>query len=204
MNKDTHIYDRLRELLGGKLPTNQFNAAKTLIEGESTRAAFRIALGLNPDQENDQRTSAKGRKFIIDQEVPNGKPDLVAFMPTPNDRPTIGFGTTYKPDGTPVRMGDRITASEAEAYFAHDLIKFEDYINEFVTIELTQNQFDALVSLVYNIGMAAFRKGSVDDKLNARDFDAALATWALYNKQAGKVLNGLTARRQREIALFKS
>lgn len=204
MNKDTHIYDRLRELLGGTLPIAQFNAAKTLIEADGSRAAFRIALGLNPDQTNDQRTSAKGRKFMIDLEVPDGKPDLVAFMPTKNDRPTIGYGTTFKPDGTPIKMGDKITPSEAEAYFAHDLIKFEDYINELVTIELTQNQFDALVAFVYNVGMSAFRKGSVDDKLNARQFDAALATWATYNKQAGKVLQGLVNRRAKEIALFKS
>lgn len=204
MNKDTHIYDRLRELLGGTLPVAQFNAAKTLIEADGSRAAFRIALGLNPDQTNDQRTSAKGRKFLINLEVPDGKPDLVAFMPTKNDRPTIGYGTTFKPDGTPIKMGDKITASEAEAYFAHDLIKFEDYINEMVTIDLTQNQFDALVAFVYNVGMSAFRKGSVDDKLNARQFDAALATWAQYNKQAGKVLQGLVSRRAKEIALFKS
>lgn len=204
MNKDTHIYDRLRDLLGGRLSVAQFNAAKTLIEAEGSRAAFRIALGLNPDQPNDQTTSAKGRKFLINLEVPDGKPDLIAFMPTKNDRPTIGYGSTFKPDGTPVKMGDKITASEAEAYFAHDLRRFEDYINEVVTIDLTQNQFDALVAFVYNVGTAAFRQGSVDDKLNARNFDAALATWAQYNKQAGKVLEGLKSRRAKEIALFKS
>lgn len=204
MNKDTHIYDRLRELLGGTLPVAQFNAAKQLIDSDGSRAAFRIALGLNPDQTNDQTTSAKGRRFIINHEVPDGKPDLKAFMPTKNDRPTIGYGTTFKPDGTPIKMGDVITPDQAEAYFAHDLKKFEAYINEVVTIELTQNQFDALVSFIYNIGMSAFRQGSVDDKLNARNFDAALATWAQYNKQKGVVLKGLTKRRQDEIALFKS
>lgn len=47
MNKDTHIYDRLREMLGGRLSVAQFNAAKTLIDAEGSRAAFRIALGLN-------------------------------------------------------------------------------------------------------------------------------------------------------------
>ena len=204
MNKDTHIYDRLREMLGGRLSVAQFNAAKTLIDAEGSRAAFRIALGLNPDQSNDQRTSAKGRKFLIGLEVPDGKPDLVAFMPTKNDRPTIGYGTTFKPDGTPIKMGDKITVDTAEQYFAHDLQKFEDYINEVVTIDLTQNQFDALVALVYNIGMTAFRQGTIDDKLNARNFEAALATWAQYNKQAGKVLEGLKNRRAKDIALFKS
>lgn len=204
MNKDTHIYDRLRDVLGGKLTVTQFNAAKTLIESEGSRPAFRIALGLNPDQPNDQRTSAKGRKFIIDLEVPDAKPDLVAFMPTPNDRPTIGFGTTYYPSGNAVKMGDKISASDAEAYFAHDLIKFENYINEVVQMDLTQNQFDALVAFIYNIGMTAFRHGSVDDKLNAGKIDSALATWAQYNKQAGVVLEGLKNRRAKEIALFKS
>lgn len=204
MDKNTHIYDRLREMLGGTLSVPQFNAAKTLISTEGSRMAFRTALGLSPDQPNDQRTSAKGRKFLIDLEVPNGKPDLKAFMPTKNDRPTLGYGTTFYPSGNPVKMGDTITPSQAESYFAHDLIKFEDYINEVVTAELTQNQFDALVAFVYNIGMTAFRQGSVDDKLNAGNVDAALATWAQYNKQAGAVLQGLKNRRAKEIALFKS
>lgn len=199
MDQNTHIYDRLRELLGGKLPVAQFNAAKSLIDQEGARAAFRIALGLAPEQDNDQRTSMTGQKFIRGYE----KKKLIAYMPTVNDRPTIGWGTTYYPDGTPVKMGDKITDSQADAYFAHDLKKFEDYINEVVSATLTQNQFDALVSLVYNIGNAAFRKGTIDDKLNAGDFDAALKTWALYNKQAGKVLDGLTNRRTAEIAMFK-
>ena len=101
-------------------------------------------------------------------------------------------------------MGDKIIVDTAEQYYTHDLQKFEDYINEVVTVELTQNQFDALVALVYNIGMTAFRQGTIDDKLNARNFEAALATWAQYNKQAGKVLEGLKNRRAKEIALFKS
>lgn len=199
MDKNTHIYDRLRELLGGKLPVTQFNAAKSLIDNEGSRAAFRIALGLSPDQDNDQKTSISGQKFIQGYE----KKKLTAYMPTPNDRPTIGWGTTFYPDGSPVKMGDKITDSQADAYFAHDLKRFEDYINETVSRELTQNQFDALVSLVYNIGGTAFRKGSIDDKLNAGDIDGALKTWALYNKQAGVVLKGLTARRNAEIEMFK-
>lgn len=199
MDPNKHIYDRLRELLGGKLPVAQFNAAKSIIES-GYRADYRISLGLLPEQANDQRLSANGRKFIQGYE----KLRLKAYMPTKNDRPTIGWGTTVYPNGKPVQMGDVITAAQADEYFMHDVRKFEDYVNEIITRELTQNQFDAIVSLVYNIGMTAFRNGSVDDKINAGNDAAALATWAQYVNQAGVRLPGLVTRRNAEIAMYKS
>lgn len=199
MDQNTHIYDRLREMSGGRLPVPQFNAAKNIIES-GYRGDFRIALGLAPEQANDQRLSENGRKFIQGYE----KLRLKAYMPTPNDRPTIGWGTTFYPNGKPVQMGDVITAAQADEYFKHDVRVFEDYVNEIITRTLTQNQFDAIVSLVYNIGMKAFRDGSVDDKINAGDDAAALATWAKYINQAGKPLTGLKLRRQAEIEMYKS
>ena len=199
MDRNTHIYDRLRAMSGGKLPVAQFNAAKTIIES-GYRADFRTSLGLLPEQDNDQHLSAKGRKFIQGYEQLR----LKAYMPTKNDRPTIGWGTTVYPSGKPVQMGDVITATQADEYFMYDVRKFEDYVNEIITRELTQNQFDAVVSLVYNIGMGAFRDGSVDDKINAGDDAAALATWAKYVNQAGIRLQGLVNRRNAEIAMYKS
>lgn len=199
MDQNTHIYDRLRAMSGGKLPTSQFNAAKNIIES-GYRAEFRTALGLLPEQENDQHLSAKGRKFIQGYEQLR----LKAYMPTKNDRPTIGWGTTFYPNGKAVQMGDVITAEAADELFAHDVRKFEDYVNEIITRDLTQNQFDAVVSLVYNIGVTAFRNGTVDDKINAGDDKAALATWAQYVNQAGVRLQGLVNRRNAEIAMYKS
>lgn len=194
MDKNTHIYDKLRAMHGGSLPQAQFIAARNIIDS-GHRADFRIALGLGAEKANDMRTSAKGQAFIKQFE----KLELKSYMPTVNDRPTIGWGTTFYEDGKPVKMGQTITRERADALFAHDLRKFEDVINETITVPLTQGQFDALVSLVYNIGASAFRNGTIDDKINNKDFDAARATWMQYNKQAGKELRGLTARRRSEL-----
>ena len=60
-----------------------------------------------------------------------------------------------------VKKGDACTAEQAKAYFKHDLAKFEKTVNESVTVPLTQNQFDALVSLTYNIGSGAFKNSTL-------------------------------------------
>ena len=194
MDKNTHIYDKLRAMLGGKLTNAQFIAARNIIDS-GFRSDYRISLGLAPEQSDDQRTSLKGQNFIKGYE----KCKLTAYMPTKNDRPTIGWGTTFYEDGSPVKMGQTITQARADELFAHDLRKFEDVVNETITVQLTQGQFDALVSLVYNIGAGAFRAGSIDDKINAGNLAAARLTWVQYNKQAGKVLDGLTKRRNAEL-----
>lgn len=197
MDKNTHIYDKLRAMHGGSLPQAQFIAARNIIDS-GYRADFRTALGLAPEQNNDQRTSLKGQAFIKQYE----KLELKSYMPTVNDRPTIGWGSTFYEDGKPVKMGQTITKERADALFLHDIRKFEDAINETITVPLTQGQFDALVSLVYNIGISAFRNGSIDDKINNGDLDAARKTWVQYNKQAGKELRGLTTRRNAELNLL--
>lgn len=72
---------------------------------------------------------------------------------------TIGFGTTIYPTGTRVKQGDKCTEAQAKAYFAHDLKRFERAVKGSMAVPLTQNQFDALVSLAYKIGETALQKG---------------------------------------------
>ncbi|MCM1957928.1 lysozyme [Acinetobacter modestus] len=115
---------------------------------------------------------------------------------------TIGIGTTTYPDGVKVKKGDKCTLEQAKEYFAHDLKRFEASVNNLVKVPLSQNQFDALVSLVYNIGSGNFGSSTLLKKLNVKDYQGAADQFPRWNKAKGKVLNGLVRRREAERALF--
>lgn len=115
---------------------------------------------------------------------------------------TIGIGTTIYPNGVKVKRGDTCTSEQAKSYFAYDLKRFEAAVNGAVKVSLTQNQFDALVSLTYNIGEAAFKNSTLLKKLNAKDYAGAADQFLRWNKGGGKVLKGLVRRREAERALF--
>lgn len=115
---------------------------------------------------------------------------------------TIGIGTIVYPNGNKVKQGDTCTLDQAKAYFKHDLAKFEKAVNDSVKVPLTQNQFDALVSLTYNIGSGAFKSSTLLKKLNKSDYQGAADQFPAWKKARGKVLNGLVRRRAAERALF--
>ncbi|MBD2465104.1 lysozyme [Oscillatoria sp. FACHB-1407] len=111
--------------------------------------------------------------------------------------PTIGYGTTAG-----VKMGDRITAEQAEVLLRKDVEKFERAVVNAVKVPLTENQFSALVSFTYNLGAGALQKSTLLKLLNQGNYEAAAQEFPKWNKAAGKVLTGLTRRRQAEQALF--
>lgn len=115
---------------------------------------------------------------------------------------TIGTGTTIYPNGVKVKKGDTCTLEQAKTYFAHDLKRFEATVNKLVKVPLSQNQFDAVVSLVYNIGSGNFESSTLLKKLNAKDYQGAADQFPRWNKGGGKVLRGLVRRRAAERALF--
>ncbi|WP_335952328.1 lysozyme [Acinetobacter pittii] len=115
---------------------------------------------------------------------------------------TIGTGTTVYPNGVKVKQGDTCTPEQAKAYFKHDLAKFEKTVNESVTVPLNQNQFDALVSLTYNIGAGALKNSTLLKLLNKGDYKGAADQFLVWNKAGGKVMKGLVRRREAERALF--
>lgn len=124
-----------------------------------------------------------------------------AIIPVPGDVPTIGFGTTRRPDGTPVKMGDTIAPHVALARALSDVNKFEGALRQCVKVPLSQNEYDAFISLSYNIGSQAFCGSTLVRKLNARDYAGACAEISRWNRQGGKVLQGLVNRREKERAL---
>lgn len=117
---------------------------------------------------------------------------------------TIGYGTTRYPNGKRVSEGDRCTLDQAKAYMQHDLKIFERAINSSVKVPLKQNQFDALVSLTYNIGVGAFKNSTLLKKLNLGDYKEAANQFDVWVNAGGKRLQGLVNRRAIEKKLFLS
>jgi lysozyme len=120
--------------------------------------------------------------------------------------PTWGWGHT----GKDVVLGGRITQEQADRLFDADLASFERDVSSLVKVQLTQSQFDALVSYAFNVGSDidadTVPEGLGDStllrKLNAGDYAGAAAQFPLWNKAKGKVLNGLTKRRLAERDIF--
>lgn len=110
---------------------------------------------------------------------------------------TIGYGHTRT-----ARPGMKINQAEAERLLKDDLIKFETAITLAVKVELTENQFAALVSWAYNVGEGAVKSSTLIRKLNKGDYDAVPVELMRWNKVKGKVNRGLTNRRAAEVGLW--
>lgn len=110
---------------------------------------------------------------------------------------TIGYGTTNG-----VFEGQVIDQSKAEKFLAEDLYRFETCVSKLVKVAIAQNQFDALVCFAYNVGCSNLASSTLLKKLNTGDYVGAAEQFPRWNKAGGKVLNGLTRRREAEKALF--
>lgn len=117
---------------------------------------------------------------------------------------TIGYGWTKPVDGKPIRAGMTIKQETAERLLKTGLVSYESDVSRLVKVGLTQGQFDALVSFTYNLGARSLSTSTILLKLNAGDYAAAADEFLRWNKAGGKVLNGLTRRREAERALFLS
>ena len=117
---------------------------------------------------------------------------------------TIGYGNTFWEDGTPVKIGDQISKERAETLLKHVVDNFSVAVEVDIKIEVTQNQFDAMVSLAYNIGLGAFKNSTLLRQLNRGNFVGASQEFLRWDKSNGKPLPGLTRRREREKLLFES
>ncbi|HDH3840000.1 lysozyme [Salmonella enterica] len=117
---------------------------------------------------------------------------------------TIGYGWTQPVDGKPVRSGMTIKQETAERLLKTGLVSYEIDVSRLVKVGLTQGQFDALVSFTYNLGARSLSTSTLLRKLNAGDYAGAADEFLRWNKAGGKVLNGLTRRREAERALFLS
>ncbi|MGH5310300.1 lysozyme [Citrobacter freundii] len=117
---------------------------------------------------------------------------------------TIGYGWTHPIDGKPVKPGMTIDQETADRLLKTGLVSYENDVLKLVRVKLTKGQFDALVSFAYNVGSRALSTSTLLKKLNAGDIKGASDEFLHWNKAGGKVLNGLTRRREAERALFLS
>lgn len=115
---------------------------------------------------------------------------------------TIGYGTIKYPNGSKIKKGDKVTKAQAKQYKLHDLKEFENTVNTSVNVQLSQNQYDALVSLSYNIGSGAFKNSTLLKKLNDSDYKGAAEQFLVWNKVNSKRVQGLVNRREAERNLF--
>jgi lysozyme len=129
---------------------------------------------------------------------------------------TIGVGHVLYPeqgklkiddrDGFPLRPEDdrKFTMDEVDAILAADLQRFERGVEKFVSVALTQGEFDALVSFSFNVGLGTLQRSTLRAKLNRNDKDGAADELLKYCLAGGKILKGLQNRRIDERALFFS
>lgn len=179
------------------------------IAGQQTLQAVERALVndvLMPLKPKTMQLSFKGLELIKSFEGFRSKPylDTVGV-------PTIGYGNTYYANGRKVSLQDK-PLSQQEASDLKQVIINQDFvptINQLLKEEIsqgliTQNMFDALVSLAYNIGLGNLKKSSVIRLLKQGNKQGSADAFLLWDKAGGKTLSGLTQRRKKERLLFLS
>jgi len=157
------------------------------------RFSFHFAI-----MKNNYKVSSDGINLLVEFEG-----EVLKVYKDPIGLPTLGVGHLVTPnEKKDYPVGKKITRAESRQFLRRDLARFEDCVNSSVKVPITQNQFDALVSLAFNIGEGAFKRSSVLRNLNARKFDAAADSFRAWNKAGGKTLPGLTRRRATERSVF--
>lgn len=147
------------------------------------------------------RISQKGVSLLKKYEGIRLKPYLC-----PAGIPTISIGCTYYPDGTKVKLTDpEISEAKATEIFLNVIKHYEQSVDSFTRDDINQNQFDALVCLCYNIGAGALKNSTLLKKVNADPNNKFIRdSFLAWNKSGGKVLQGLTNRRNAEANLYFS
>ena len=129
---------------------------------------------------------------------------LIPYL-CPRGIPTIGFGSTYYEDGVKVKLDDKpISKDRAEELLINTVNTFDKQVSSLISknITLNQNQFDAIVSFAFNIGIGNFTTSTLLKKINKSDFTGASEEFKRWNKSGGVELAGLTRRRKTEKELF--
>lgn len=151
----------------------------------------------SPPQPTKMKTSSQGVEMLVASEGFKSKP----YLDT-KKIPTIGYGSTFYEDGTKVTLADpEITKQRALELKMFVLQNFEDKVNELVKVPLTQNQFDAIMNLVYNIGTGAFSTSTLLKRLNESKYQEAADQFLVW-KRSGNDPDILLPRRKRERELF--
>lgn len=160
------------------------------------------------------KLSDNGLHFIINEECAKDakgkiKCPLTAYAATKDEEArniyTIGYGNTHYLNGNPVKKGDVITQEQANELYYSTIKNIEDDLApQLLHISLSQNEYDAIVSLVYNIGLTAFINSTLLSCLRKGQHIAAAQQFPKWSNQNHKFLQGLYDRRLRERNLFNT
>ena len=156
-------------------------------------------------------TSEKGIQLIKHFEGCHLKPYLCPALLW-----TVGYGHVLYPEQNRLPLAQRKSynlkiehfrnweQSEVDALLKQDLQRFERGVLRYITVPLKQNEFDALVSFSFNLGLGTLQRSSIRSKLNRGDKEGAIETLLKYCRAGGKILKGLQRRRAAEADLFFS
>ncbi|MBV4411701.1 lysozyme [Enterobacteriaceae bacterium YMB-R22] len=117
---------------------------------------------------------------------------------------TIGYGWTKPVNGIPVQPGMTITAFKAEQLLRCGIVSYEQALNKLIKVPVTQAQFDAMISLAWNIGTMAFSTSTLLKCLNQKNYRGAAEQFLYWNRAGDKIMPGLQQRRIAEQRLFLS
>lgn len=189
------IFDEMRALLGRGLTQSEVDSMDAAID-----AAEGIVV-IRPPKLKGRQINAAGERLIKSFE---GFEEVAYPDPATGGKPyTVAWGATEDLDGMPFKLGQVVSMSYAEALFDKDTDRFEAAVEKLAP-KATDNQFAAMVSLAYNVGLANFEKSTLLKKHNAGDYTGAAAEFTRWNRAAGRVMKGLTRRRAAEADLYRS
>jgi lysozyme len=141
------------------------------------------------------QVSPSGQAFIKQEE------GLTLNVRSDAGNPSIGYGHTIQPGEN---IPNQITQAQADALFQNDIARAANAVNSAINQQVSQNQFDAMASLAFNIGAKAFAQSSVVQFVNAGDFEGAANAFNLWNRSQGRINQGLVDRRGAEQNLFNA
>lgn len=199
MTNSAEVFSMLRSISGGKLTPAQVSAGDLIIEKLGIEV-FAKLIGYDlANIQNLVNLNISENGYAIIREFEGCS--LSAYKDTGGVW-TIGFGTIKYPNGVSVKSGDKITLLQAESYLKNDCKWVDACLDDFVKVQLNQNQFDALASFVYNVGASAFKSSTLLVKLNSGDYVAAANQLDRWVNDNGKKIQGLINRRAKEKKLF--
>ncbi|RZG47046.1 lysozyme [Acinetobacter wuhouensis] len=189
-------YSWLRAMSGGKLTQEQVDAGDAIIAMNGL-PVFAKVIGFTLSDSAQRDISENG--FAIIREFEGL--ELKAYQDTGGVW-TIGIGTIKYKNGTAVKKGDTCTIQQAEEWLKNDCVWVDACLDKYVKVAVSQNQFDALASLIYNIGENAFKKSTMLTLINQNNLTAAANQFDRWIYDNGKKVQGLVNRRKKEKELF--
>lgn len=194
------IFDAVRDILGRGFTTAEVRKIDRAIDE---------ALGAQQPNLKSLKTSDAGTELIHSfegyaQKLRDGSAKAYPDPATGGKPWTIGWGSTTDEYGNPIEPGTVWSRERANHRFKLHMQDFEAGVIEALDgAETSQSQFDALVSFAYNVGVANLKRSTLLKKHKAGDFEGAAEEFKRWNRANGRVMRGLTRRREAEAKMYR-